>query len=230
MNNFNELLAVTLSQTSLLPVFRFTDALTWQQTIDVCYSCGIRVLEYSEGVTPRKISFYKELFSHARQYPDLRLGFNTINAKQAAHFCGEGADFIASSFLHGDMATLSQVYSIPWIPGCNSEDDILCAQQQGASIISLLPGNFLPGDVGSLRIKFPLIHFIPSSGIMMNNHSVGEWLKAGALCIRMSKKIFPYEDVAVKDWEKLKRNINIVLNQIKRLKDEAQVATYSAFH
>ncbi|HYF67461.1 MAG TPA: hypothetical protein VD884_04960 [Ohtaekwangia sp.] len=230
MNNFNQVLLAALGQTSLLPVFRFADAFTWQQTIDVCYACGIRTLEYTEGLTHRKISFYKELFHHTRQYPDLHLGFNTINAKQAAHFCGEGAAFIASSFLHDDMASLSQTYAIPWIPGCNSEEDIISAKQQGASIISLLPGSFMPADVGSLKIKFPDLHFIPSSGIMMNNHSIGEWLKAGALCIRMSKKLFPYEDVAVKDWEKLKRNMNAVLNQIKMLKDEAQVAAYSAFH
>ena len=203
-----------MQRTGLLPVIPHADLYSWQNIIDVCYHCGIRVIEFRDGLAGKGTELFKELVSYARQYPDFYFGVNTIQRKNAAIYIQGGASFITSSFMKEDMALVASDSGVSWIPGCSSTVELEAASRLGASVVSLLPGSFSDNELEKLQRDYSQLEFIPSSGIRIKDHTLKEWTRAGVLCVRMDSQVFALNTV-VKDWIKIERNILSVISTIK---------------
>lgn len=218
-------LLVAMENTGLLPVVPNTDFYSWQGIVDICYHCGIRVLEFRDALTGRGVELFSELVAYARQYPDFYIGVNTIRGKIAEKYIQGGASFITSSFLREDMADVANRNGVIWIPGCSAAVEVATAQQLGATVVSLLPGACTPFALKSLQNDFPDLSFIPSTGIVMKDQVMQQWLTAGVLCIRMSTQLFSSQDLSVKDWTKVERNILSVISAIETVRVGAKDPT-----
>lgn len=206
-----------MHHTGILPSVPYADLYSWQNIIDVCFHCGIRVIEFRDGITGKGAELFKELVTYASQYPGFYLGVNTIQKKNARLYIQGGASFITSSFMKEDMARVASEDKVKWIPGCSSTVDLDVASRLGAMAVSLLPGAFSVSELEPLQRDYPHLEFIPSSGIRIKAHTLKEWTRAGVLCVRMDSQVFALNSI-VKDWVRIEQNILSVISTIKSVR------------
>jgi 2-keto-3-deoxy-6-phosphogluconate aldolase len=65
--------------------------------------------------------------------------------------------------------------------------------------------------------------------MVMNNSAKKEWIKAGALCIRVDKQVLTPQDITVKDWNKIKRSILSVISMIRTVRtvEHSSIQTFN---
>jgi 2-dehydro-3-deoxyphosphogluconate aldolase/(4S)-4-hydroxy-2-oxoglutarate aldolase len=218
-----------LFRQGILPVLPQADIYTQKKLLDVFAEAGVAVIEYRDAITGRRVDVFHELVAHAAQYPEFHIGGNTIQKKIAEKFIQGGASFITSTFMKDDMAEASHRNDVPWIPGCSSSVDIERASALGAAAISLLPWSWTSSDVATINRHYPHLGVIPSTGMVMNNSAKKEWIKAGALCIRVDKQVLTPQDITVKDWNKIKRSILSVISMIRTVRtvEHSSIQTFN---
>lgn len=206
-----------LRSTPILPVFKSTDIYIWHGLIDLCAACGIRILEFRDGREARGLKLFSRLVEYAARYPQFQIGVSTIkNITTCETFLRAGAAFISSPFVNVHLAKLCFRHQRGWIPGCSSLEDVRQAVENGAQVVSVLPGTLANGFLDSIKKEFENIAFIPSSGNELNDRKVAEWLAAGALCIRKEQTIFPTALTSIRDWPGIDRLVRRELESIRR--------------
>lgn len=112
---------------------------------------------------------------------DAVVGAGTVlDAETARHAILHGAKFIVSPHLNEDVAKVCNRYSIPYLPGCMTIQEMVSALECGCDIIKLFPANqFKPAFIQAVKGPLPHIQVMPTGGINANN--IGEWLAAGAV-------------------------------------------------
>jgi 2-dehydro-3-deoxyphosphogluconate aldolase/(4S)-4-hydroxy-2-oxoglutarate aldolase len=165
------------------------------------YAAGIKTIEY----TNRGEAALKN-FARLRQVCDnelggMYLGVGTIkDAASAQAFIDAGADYIISPGLVEDAIAVADKNNVFWLPGCMTPTEIIKAEQLGAKIIKLFPGNMLgPAFMSSIRTLFPNLLFMPTGGVELTTESIGGWFKAGVCAVGMGSQLISN---AVMDGEK----------------------------
>lgn len=165
------------------------------------YAAGIKTIEY----TNRGEAALKN-FARLRQVCDnelggMYLGVGTIkDAASAQAFIDAGADYIISPGLVEDAIAVADKNNVFWLPGCMTPTEIIKAEQLGAKIIKLFPGNMLgPAFMSSIKTLFPNLLFMPTGGVELTTESIGGWFKAGVCAVGMGSQLISN---AVMDGEK----------------------------
>jgi 2-dehydro-3-deoxyphosphogluconate aldolase / (4S)-4-hydroxy-2-oxoglutarate aldolase len=223
------LLISSLKNNGLLPLFKSNDVYLWQNLIDICYEAGIRVMEFRDSRETRGLKIFPHLIAHCRQFDQIfYMGVNTVrDASHCAHFLETGAAYISSPLINHAVATVCHHHNGLWIPGCNGLQDINLSITLGADIVSILPGAPECENPETIHQAFPVVQFIPSCGLQLNELDCLRWLKAGALCVRSESKIFPEVLTSIRDWSGIKRLIWKELHGIKTTRQEIPRLSYS---
>ncbi|MBX0335359.1 bifunctional 4-hydroxy-2-oxoglutarate aldolase/2-dehydro-3-deoxy-phosphogluconate aldolase [Pontibacter sp. HSC-14F20] len=190
--------------TSVIPVYYHDDAKECLAVLEACYAGGMQVFEFTDRGNAALANF-KVLKTAARdQYPDLKLGIGTIkNAKRAAEFITAGADFIVSPIMDQGIAETVHQHGLLWIPGCMTPTEIAQAEQAGATLVKLFPGNVLGASfVGAVKSLFPGISFMPTGGVAPTKESIQEWFTAGVKAVGLGSRLFEQDAQAGdgKEW------------------------------
>jgi 2-dehydro-3-deoxyphosphogluconate aldolase/(4S)-4-hydroxy-2-oxoglutarate aldolase len=76
--------------------------------------------------------------------PDMLLGIGTIkNAKQAQSYLEAEADYIVCPSTNKEVAEVTHSAGLLWIPGCMTPTEIATAENAGAKLVKIFPGNIL---------------------------------------------------------------------------------------
>jgi 2-dehydro-3-deoxyphosphogluconate aldolase/(4S)-4-hydroxy-2-oxoglutarate aldolase len=202
-----------------LPVFYHADVNTILQAIRISYKCGVRAFEFLHQRDNRGLRMFNWLIEQTSDLNELQLGAGTVlDGVMTQRYIDAGAKFIASPFLRKDMAEVCHRAGTLWIPGCASLEDISTAHELNATAVMLLPGNILgPDFLRKAATEYPLLHFVPSGGIVATEDSVRQWHNAGAVGIRLNEPLFEREAIAIKDWSRIENNIRNVVRTVQRI-------------
>lgn len=203
----------------IVPLFTHDNPGDAQEVLEVAYSAGIRVFEFTNR---RENSFevFGHLMSVAKKYPDLMLGIGTImDGATTKKFLDAGADFVISPVMKIEMSGVCNTYGALWIPGCATLTEIVTARDHGAEIIKLFPASVLgPGFVSSVLPVVPGLQLMITGGVEPNEKSISAWFKAGAACLGMGSQLFTKEILAQKNWPLLKQTIEETLTLSKQVR------------
>jgi 2-dehydro-3-deoxyphosphogluconate aldolase / (4S)-4-hydroxy-2-oxoglutarate aldolase len=138
---------------------------------------GIRAIELTY-TTPGIEDVFKEL-----RMRDALLGAGSVlDAETARHAILAGAKFIVSPYFNEEVAALSNLYGIPYMPGCMTIREMGMALAAGCDILKLFPANhFQPSFIKSVKGPLPNVHIMPTGGINLENMS--SWLNSGAVAV-----------------------------------------------
>jgi 2-dehydro-3-deoxyphosphogluconate aldolase/(4S)-4-hydroxy-2-oxoglutarate aldolase len=209
-----------MAQAGMIPVFYHADAETTIQVVNACYKGGCKVFEYTNRGDKAKTNFPAIKKFIEENCPGMILGIGSIlNVDQAEEFIELGADFIVSPILDkktGKWCTKNEIY---WVPGCGTLSECAKALKYGADIIKVFPGNVLgPGFVKAVLGPMPMLKLMPTGGVEPTEKSLGEWYKAGVVCVGMGSQLISNEVLKNSDYDKLEsdvKNAFTILNQIK---------------
>ncbi len=176
----------------VIPVYYHEDKDTCLNVLKASYAGGIRVFEFTNrgGNAPEN---FKALLEYRNaNLPDLKLGIGTIKTvEQAQQYISIGADFIVSPIVKEDIAKLAFTNAILWVPGCMTPTEINFAEELGASLVKLFPGDTLgPGFLKAIKPLFPGLKFMPTGGVDVNKENIDSWLNAGVTALGFGSKLF----------------------------------------
>lgn len=222
MNRKEKTLDLIIEQ-GILPIYFHPDAAVSIEILRTLYKAGYRVVEYLNR-EKNAIDNFLELRKVAdKELPGLQLGAGTIRNKiEATEFINEGANFIVSPGVMEAVGDLAHTNDILWVPGCFTATEIMLADDLGARLIKLFPGNLLgPAYLGTMKQLFPDFLFMPTGGVDTSEENLSSWFKNGASAVGLMSKLIPENLVKAKDYDGIGSLAKQTLQLAKEIKNKS---------
>ncbi len=219
MDKKTEILRLIPEQ-GVLPLFFYKDPEVSVEVLKALYSAGIRSVEYTNRGEAALNNFKKMRQVCDSELKGMYLGVGTIkNAKAAQDFIDAGADYIISPGLVEDAAKVADANNMLWVPGCMTPSEIIRAEQLGAKMVKLFPGNILgPSFLSAIKELFPNLLFMPTGGVEAEKENLSGWFKAGVCAVGMGSKLITKAALENKDYEGIKTSTIKSLQLIKEVR------------
>lgn len=198
-----------------LPIYFESGMETSVEVLKTLYNAGVRVVEYTNRGESALRNFVGMRKIADDQLSGMYLGIGTIKDKVSAmEFISAGADFIISPGIVTDVMNLCKERDILCIPGCMTPSEIIVAEQLGATMIKLFPGNVLgPGFIKAIKSLFPGLLFMPTGGVSTEQKNIEDWFDAGASAVGLGSALIGHELSAKEDY----------INLTKKVKDLSEI-------
>jgi 2-dehydro-3-deoxyphosphogluconate aldolase/(4S)-4-hydroxy-2-oxoglutarate aldolase len=189
----------------VLPLYFHPDATVSIEVLKALYAAGIRAVEYTNRGEAALENFKQLKETRDRELPELLLGIGTIKRKKEAKaFMKAGADFIICPGMIEEVAETVHKEEMLWIPGCMTTTEIIKAEDAGAKMVKLFPGNLMgPSFVSAIKELFPGLLFMPTGGVEVSKENLTGWFKSGVVAVGMGSKLITKEILNNRDYETL---------------------------
>ena len=204
MSKKNELLQL-IPQQGILPLFFHKDPEVSIQVLKALYDAGIRAVEYTNRGEAALANFKLMKQLCESEMKDLYLGIGTMkNAEMAKTFIDAGADYLICPGWVPEVAEVADQHDMLWVPGCMTPSEIIAAENKGARMIKLFPGNVLgPGFMSAIKELFPQLLFMPTGGVELNRENIAGWFKAGVCAVGMGSKLITKQLLEAKQYDQI---------------------------
>lgn len=215
-----EKLLQLIPEQGILPLYFYKDPEVSLQVLRALYNAGIRTVEYTNRGEAALQNFKKMRQLCDSELKEMYLGIGTIkNAESAKTFIDAGADYIISPGLIEEVATIADENNMLWIPGCMTPTEIIKAENLGAKMIKLFPGNILgPEFMSAIKALFPDLLFMPTGGVDLDKDNIANWLKAGVCAVGMGSKLISKQLLEEKNYSKIEELSKKALDILKSLR------------
>lgn len=189
---------VLLNEVGVLPLFYHADIEIAKEVINAAYRGGARAFEFTNR-GDNAYNVFTELLAYVKEsLPGLSMGIGTIyDAETAQKFIDAGTDFIVTPCLNPAVGEACVKAGIPWIPGVSTLTEIYNAQQAGAEVVKLFPGEVVGSKfVRAIRGPMPNVKIMVTGGVQPTRESINEWFSAGAYAVGLGSNLFPKEAIA----------------------------------
>ncbi len=206
----------------LLPLYYHESAAISVDLLQALYNAGIKLIEYTNR-GENALQNFTVLKSAAENMPGMQLGIGTIkNKEQANMFIKAGADFIVCPSVNTEVAYATHNAGLLWIPGCMTPTEIALAENAGADIVKIFPGNILgPSYISAIKELFPKLKFMPTGGVEAEETNLKNWFQSGVVAVGMGSKLISKKIVESKNYAELEIATKRVLSIIEEIKSIA---------
>ncbi len=212
---------MAMEETGLVPLFYNPDPQVCREVIAACHAGGARVFEFTN-----RGDFAHEVFAEVRKWalkelPGMMIGAGSVpDAPTAAIFMQMGADFIVSPSLNPEVARICNRRKVLWIPGCGTVTEISQAEELGAEIVKIFPGNAVGGPpfVKAVKGPCPWTSIMPTGGVEPTEENLSGWFTAGVTCVGMGSALVTERIVKEGNWKSLEAEVRDTLNTIKKVR------------
>ena len=215
-----EILLKLIPEQGILPLYFYKDTEVSLQVLKALYNAGVRTVEYTNRGEAALQNFRKMRELCEGELKEMYLGIGTIkNAEMAKTFIDAGADFIICPGLIEEVAKVADENKMLWVPGCMTPSEIIRAENLGAKMIKLFPGNILgPEFMSAIKPLFPDLLFMPTGGVDLDKENIAGWLKAGVCAVGMGSKLISKQLLEEKNYTKIEEQAKHALDILKSLK------------
>ncbi|WP_375582373.1 bifunctional 4-hydroxy-2-oxoglutarate aldolase/2-dehydro-3-deoxy-phosphogluconate aldolase [Cyclobacterium xiamenense] len=209
-----------IPEQALLPLYFDKDETVSLEVLKALYGAGIRMVEYTNRGEAALSNFKKMVALRDSEMKDLLLGIGTIkNKEMAATYIEAGADFIICPGLVEEVAEVADENDMLWIPGCMTPSEIIKAENMGAKMIKLFPGDMLgPGFMSAIKSLFPNLLFMPTGGVSLDRENIQSWFDAGVCAVGMGSKLVSKPLLQAKDYTKIQEMTKKALEIVSEIK------------
>lgn len=210
----------TLQQSGFMPLFYHPDPEVAFQLAAACYRGGAQVIEFTN-----RGPFAHEVFAILmkrvrRELPGLLLGIGSIqDAGTTALYLQMGADFVITPLLREDVILTCNRRKVAVIPGTSTPSEIGRAEELGAEIVKVAPGEVLgPAFLKAHLAPCPWTKAMISGGVSPDAANLRGWFEAGAACVGMGSKLISKEVMEQKNWAGLEEQVAEVVKRVKEVR------------
>ena len=146
------------------------------------------------------------------------LGIGSImDAPTAALYLASGANFIVGPSFNPEVALLCNRRKVLYIPGTATETEIAAAEEYGAEICKVFPGDVLgPGFIKAVLAPCPWHRLLPTGGVDATEASITEWIKAGAAAVGLGSKLVTAEAIKARDFDGIAAKVAQCIDWIQK--------------
>jgi 2-dehydro-3-deoxyphosphogluconate aldolase / (4S)-4-hydroxy-2-oxoglutarate aldolase len=132
--------------------------------------------------------------------PKAIVGVGTvIDAATAADAMRAGAQFVVSPITDARIIETVIRQGKVIVPGAFTPTEIVNAWTLGGDVIKVFPSTALgPNYFKDILAPLPQLKLTPTGGVDLKN--VGQWIKAGAVCVGVGSALVTKDAMANKDW------------------------------
>jgi 2-dehydro-3-deoxyphosphogluconate aldolase/(4S)-4-hydroxy-2-oxoglutarate aldolase len=209
-----------IPEQGVLPLYFYKDTEVSIGVLKALYDAGIRAVEYTNRGEAALKNFSAMRAVCDSELKGMYLGVGTIkNAQSAQAFIDAGADYLISPGLVEDAVVVADKNNLLWVPGCMTPSEIIKAEQLGAKMVKLFPGNILgPGFMSAIKELFPNLLFMPTGGVEAEKSNIAGWFKAGVCAVGMGSKLITRAALEGKDYAgitKATQETIAIINEVK---------------
>ena len=209
-----------MHNSSMIPLFYDPDIEISKNIVQACYQGGARLLEFTHrGDFAHEV--FRELIRFANEsLPGMIIGVGSVtDAASASHYLMNGANFIVTPVFREDIAIVCNRRKVLWSPGCGSLTEIAKAEEMGAEIVKLFPGNIYgPEFVKAIKGPQPWTSIMPTGGVTTEKENLKAWFDAGVSCVGLGSKLISKKLVKNQDYDQISNTIKKTLALIQTLK------------
>jgi 2-dehydro-3-deoxyphosphogluconate aldolase/(4S)-4-hydroxy-2-oxoglutarate aldolase len=209
----------TILDIGLVPLFYNSQVETAIEIVSAIARGGGRVVEFTNR-GEMAYPVFTELVKHfAQANPLVILGVGSImDAPTAALYMASGANFIVGPNHNPEISRLCNRRKIAYLPGCATETEIANAEEAGAEICKIFPGESAggPGFISAVLAPCPWHRLLPTGGVDATEASLGEWIKAGAAAVGMGSKLITAQSVKARDFDSITSKVAQSINWINK--------------
>lgn len=200
----------------LVPIFYNGDPQVAERVVDACLQGGSRVLELTNR-GERALKVFAHLSETLHESPVILGVGSVVDAPTAALFIAHGANFVVSPNFNPDVARLCNRRKIPYLPGCATVSEISNAEEMGAEIVKIFPGETIggPAFIKAVMAPMPWTRIMPTGGVAPTQEDVSRWIKAGAACLGMGSNLIRKDYLSAGNYEGVAQNVQSVLQYIQ---------------
>ncbi len=206
--------------TGVVPVFYHADLETAKQVVRACCDGGVRVFEFTN-----RGDYAHEIFGElnkwaAAECPDMIMGIGSVvDAGTASLFLQLGANFVVGPLLNPDIFKVCNRRQVAYIPGCGSVSEIGMAQELGAEIVKIFPGDVLgPSFVKGVKAPMPWTNIMVTGGVSPDEENLKKWFGAGVCAVGMGSNLFPADAVAGREWSRITAICKETVETVQKLR------------
>jgi len=202
---YNELLRV-----GMLPLFFERDAELSRRILLSCLAGGARLVEFTNRGDFAWQTFSQLESELSAENSPLILGAGTIDdAPTAAMYISSGANFLVGPTFNVEVARLCNRRKIPYFPGCGSVSEIATAEEWGAEICKVFPGQEVggPNFIKSVLAPRPWSRLMPTGGVSPTQESITTWIEAGAACLGLGSNLISKQRVKDGNFEQISEDL-----------------------
>lgn len=203
--------------TGLIPLFYQGDVEVATEIALACVRGGAQVVEFTNRGEMAYPVFTELAQRLATTAPRVILGVGSVvDAPTAALFIAAGANFVVGPNLNPEVSRLCNRRKIAYIPGASTENEISQAEELGAEIVKLFPGEVLgPKFIRAVMAPCPWHRLLPTGGVDATEASIAEWIRAGAAAVGMGSKLITAEAVKARAFGDITEKVDQVLGWIR---------------
>lgn len=191
----------TILECGLVPLFYNDSAAQAREIASACAAGGAKVLEFTNR-GEKALKVFSELRESLSREPVILGVGSIIDAPTAAIFIAHGANFIVGPLFNPEVARLCNRRKIAYIPGCGTVTEISTAEEMGAEIVKVFPGDaFGPSFIKAVLGPMPWSKLMPTGGVDATAENIAKWIKAGAACVGLGSNLISKELVAGKNYD-----------------------------
>lgn len=213
----------TLLDGGVLPLFYHGDLETARELVKACARGGARAIEFTNR-GEMAYPVFGELARHfARCEESVILGVGSvIDAPTAALYLAAGASFIVGPSFNPEIARLCNRRKVLYLPGCATENEISAAEEWGAEICKIFPGDAAGGPdfIRAVMAPCPWHRLLPTGGVEATEASIRAWITAGAAAVGLGSKLLSSRAIQEKDFEGIARKTADCLGWVKTARQE----------
>lgn len=213
----------TVIEDGMVPLFYHADIETAQSLVGALADGGSRVLEFTNR-GENALEVFRALVKYCAQvHPQMIIGIGSVDdAPTAALFLAYGANFIVGPTFNPEVARLCNRRKVAYMPGCGTLNEIANAEEYGAEIVKLFPGNAAGGAdfVKSVLAPRPWSRIMPTGGVTPEEDNLRQWFSAGVTCVGMGSKLVRQDWIAAGNYAAITELTRSTLALIRQLRAE----------
>jgi 2-dehydro-3-deoxyphosphogluconate aldolase/(4S)-4-hydroxy-2-oxoglutarate aldolase len=214
----------TILDIGLVPLFYNGQVETAIEIVSACARGGARAVEFTNR-GEMAYPVFTELVQHfAKADPSVILGTGSImDAPTAALYLAAGANFVVGPSFNPDVARLCNRRKILYMPGCATETEIANAEEMGAEICKIFPGEAVggPSFISAVMAPCPWHRLLPTGGVDATAESISAWIKAGAAAVGMGSKLITAQAVKAHDFDSIGNKVAQCIGWIKQTRGKS---------
>ncbi len=194
----------TILDIGVVPLFYHGEFETAVELVNACARGGAKAIEFTNRGELAYPIFAELILHFAKAVPTVVLGIGSIlDAPTAALYIATGASFVVGPSFNPEIARLCNRRKILYMPGCATETEICTAEEFGAEICKIFPGETIggPAFVKAVMAPCPWHRLLPTGGVDASEASIREWIKAGTAAVGLGSKLVSVQAVKEKDYD-----------------------------
>ena len=205
----------TLTDSGVVAIIRTDSSDKLLDTARALIAGGVTSVEVTM-TTPGALEGIRKLAQTLEGDRRVLIGVGTVlDAATCQSAIEAGARFVVSPHFDPEVVATTRRLGALSLPGAFTPTEMVRAWSAGADIVKVFPSAAVgPSYLRDVLAPLPHLRLVPTGGVDVSN--VGDWIRAGAVCVGAGSALMPKDAIARSDWAEITRRASAFVEGVRK--------------